>query len=81
MRSIAAISAEIRSDWKDVTPEAKPYLEAMACIDRLTDRFELDTGRTIVAQFLINARRWKGDRAKRIKTELRDMLKDFYDGY
>ena len=76
MRSIAVISAEIRSDWKDVTPEAKPYLEAMACIDRLTDIYGFGSGRMIVTYFLSHARKWKSDRAKRIKTELRDMLKE-----
>lgn len=75
-RSLSTIAREIRRDWgSKVYFGAKPYLEAMACLDSVSDSYGLDSGRSIVNYFLANASTWRGDTAKRVKAELKEMLK------
>ena len=74
-RSISMIATEISKDWKNVNFAAKPYLEAMFSLDAITDKYIMDSGKSIVAYFLSNASTWKGETAKRIKKELKGMLK------
>jgi len=74
-RSIRDIAMEISRDWKKVSPYAKPYLEAMYSLNKITDDYYQDSGYSVVAYFLSNARSWKGETAKRIKLELKKMLK------
>lgn len=73
MRALHEIAREVRADWKNVNFAAKPYLDAMASMGAISDRYFADTGRTIVLYFLANAGGWRGETAKRIKSELRDM--------
>lgn len=74
-RPIYDIAKEIRQDWKDVYFGAKPYLEAMADLDKVTDYYGADPAKSIVLYFLSNATRWKGPKAKAIKDELKKMVK------
>ncbi len=74
-RPIYEIADEIRDDWKNVNYAAKPYLSAMFDIDKITDTYGADSGRSIVAYFLANATSWRGDVAKRVKLELNRMIK------
>jgi hypothetical protein len=74
-RGISAIAYEIQRDWKQVNYAAKPYLQAMYSLDSINDKYGMDSGRGVVARFLSNASQWKGDTAKRIKDELKKMLK------
>lgn len=74
-RSIATIAAEIRRVWTKPRYSAVPYLEAMSGMDRVTDAYGHDDGRSIVLYFLSNASTWRGPDAKRIKAELKDLLK------
>ena len=53
---------------------ARPYLEAMACIETPDDRYGYESGRSIVTYFLANASTWRGPDAKRIKAELKKLL-------
>ena len=73
-RPLYQIASEIRKDWGKVNPAAKPYLEAMASLTNVTDSYGLDTGKGIVTYFLCNAGTWKGETAKRVKTELKKMV-------
>lgn len=75
MRSLSTIATEIKKDWKNVYFGAKPYLEAMAALDKVTDSYYQDTGASVVRYFLVNASRWRGETAKRVKAELNAMLK------
>lgn len=77
-RKLSDIATEIYSDWKPVNFAAKPYLEAMASLDNITDMYEQDPASGIVAYFLGNATSWKGEKARTIKKELNDMLKQYY---
>lgn len=78
-RPIYEIAKEIRSDWnkqgKGVSPYAKPYLDAMFSLDRIEDNYIMDSGKSVVLYFLGNAQSWRGDVAKRVKKELKDICK------
>jgi hypothetical protein len=74
-RSLSIIAAEIRKDWKKPYFGAVPYLQAMMCLDKITDNYGFDTGKSIVLYFLANAGTWKGETARRIKKELNAMAK------
>ena len=74
-RKLYEIAAEIKKDWKNVYFGAKPYLEAMLTLALMTDKYYLDSARSIVAYFLSNATTWKGEVARRVKKELNLMLK------
>jgi hypothetical protein len=74
-RPIYEIANEIRSCWRNVYFGAEPYLSAMASINSINDMYYADTARSVVMYFLSNATKWRGEDAKRIKTELNNMLK------
>lgn len=75
MRPLYAIAREIRANWKNVSYCAAPYLNAMSYLNSVDDKYILDSGRSIVSYFLSNAGSWRGETAKRIKAELKEMLK------
>lgn len=77
MRTFALIAAEIQTKWKNVSPYAKPYLDAMATIftSDKNARYYFDTAETMVLYFLANAQGWRGEDARRIKAELKAMIK------
>lgn len=81
-RPLYVIANEIRQNWKksvsgtDLNFAARPYLEAMETLSNINDNYIMDSGRSIVAYFLGNAGTWKGDKAREIKKELNDMLKN-----
>lgn len=70
LRPLSVIAAEIRRDWKEPYFGAVPYLKALASLDTVHDQYGCDSGHSIVAYFLSNARGWRGDVARRIKKEL-----------
>lgn len=76
--SIGRIATIIGTDWKNVSVHARPYLEAMAVIESINDKFGLDSGSSIVAYFLSNASGWRGETAKLVKAELNRRLKVTY---
>jgi len=75
IRPIFEIAKEIRKDWIKPNYAAVPYLNAMRELVNITDRYGYDNGKSIVSYFLSNAGTWRGDNAKRIKAELKTMLK------
>lgn len=72
-RPLYEIAREIRKDWDKVNGAAKPYLDAMASLDKITDSYGMDSAKGIVTYFLCNAGTWKGETAKRVKIELKKM--------
>tara|TARA_R110000787_G_scaffold187155_1_gene299098 strand:+ start:39 stop:347 length:309 start_codon:yes stop_codon:yes gene_type:complete len=76
LRDIAIETDNIFRDNKVKCPYAKPYLEAMACLDTPDDNFGADSGRSVVLYFLTNASTWRGPDARRIKAELKNILRD-----
>lgn len=75
VRLICEIAREIRKDWKNVYFGAVPYLKAMTEIDKITDTYYCETANSVVRYFLENAATWRGETAKRVKAELKEMLK------
>lgn len=73
-RSLATIAAEISRDWQRPYFGAVPYIDAMRRLDSITDAYGADTAKSIVLYFLSNATSWRGETARRVKTELRAMV-------
>lgn len=84
-RDIRIIAAEIATDWPAATKKvpdifspgrmthgnaAGPYLEAM-----LTGDYGIDNPKHAILYFLSNAAAWRGETARRIKAELKEMTK------
>jgi hypothetical protein len=75
-RSIREIAGEVRKVWEQPYFGAVPYIEAMLQLDTINDEYGADSAQMIVLYFLSNASYWRGSDARRIKTELRNLLKD-----
>ena len=70
--TISQIAYLIRKEWgAKVYFGAKPYLDAMLSLEKITDDYYADSGKTIVIYFLANANTWRGDTAKLVKAELK----------
>lgn len=76
-RTFAEIAREIQVKWKNIYFGAKPYLQAMLTIDSSDKNapYVFETAEDIVIYFLANATYWRGEDAKRIKAELKSMIK------
>ena len=74
MRPLFLIADEIGLCWKKPYFGAVSYLEAMKSLSSPKDSYGLDSGREIVLYFLANANGWRGDDARRIKAELKNIL-------
>lgn len=76
VRPLYEIAKEIRSDWgSKIYFGAKPYLGAMLTLNSIDDMYMCDSAKTIVMYFLSNASSWRGEVAKRVKAELKQMIK------
>jgi len=74
-RTLSTIAAEIRSDWRAPYFGAVPYIDAMSALSGVGDSYGAERGAGIVLYFLSNAATWRGDTARRIKAELKAMIK------
>ena len=74
-RPLSVIAREIRADWRPVYYAAAPYLGAMLDLVDLKDGYGSDSAQSVVLYFLSNASSWRGPVAKRVKAELKDMLR------
>jgi hypothetical protein len=76
VRPLCEIAKEIRSDWgSKIYFGAKPYIMAMLSLNSIDDKYMLDDARDIVRYFLANASTWRGEVARRVKAELKAMIK------
>jgi hypothetical protein len=73
-RPLHEIAEESMLDWPAPHFDAVPYIHAMRRIEKITDRYGMDDGEGLVRCFLVNARTWRGEVAKRVKAELKEML-------
>jgi CRISPR/Cas system CSM-associated protein Csm2 small subunit len=77
VRPLYQIAAEIKKTWKNVYFGAVPYLNAMSQLDKISDPYGVEDGKTQVVYFLANAQTWRDkkgeDNAKRIKAELKKL--------
>lgn len=74
-RSIETIAREISRDWKTPYFGAVPYLSAMRSLNTVNDMYGMDSARSIINYFLCNATTWRGEKARAIKKELKEILK------
>jgi hypothetical protein len=72
-RPLYEIAREIEKDWKRPYFGAVPYLEAMGYLNSIEDNFIEDSGKSVVLYFLANAGTWRGEVARRVKTELKSV--------
>ena len=75
MRPIYEIAKEIKKDWTKPYFGAVPYLQAMQTLSGQNDVYGFDSAKSIINYFLANAGSWRGETAKRIKAELKQMVK------
>ena len=74
-RPLYEIAHDIRKDWgSKVYFGAKPYLDAMATLNSITDTYGWDSANSIVRYFLANASTWRKKKKKTIKKELKTMV-------
>jgi hypothetical protein len=74
-RPLYEIAREIKKDWQKVYFGAVPYLDAILTLNKVSDNFYEDSGKSIVLYFLSNASSYRGENAKRIKKELKELCK------
>ena len=74
-RHIYSIAAEIHTLWPKPYFGAVPYIQAMRYLSDITDMYGMDSADSIVRYFLANASTWRGEDARRIKSELRKLIK------
>lgn len=77
-RPLNVIAAEIRADWHKPYFGAVPYLSAMAELDDVHGAYYEDSAASVVRYFLANATTWRGETARRVKAELKSMIKGVY---
>jgi hypothetical protein len=74
-RSLKAIMREVRNDWKRPYFGAVPYIQALSVLEKPSDMYFSDRAEDLILYFLSNASGWRGETARRIKAELKEMVK------
>ena len=74
MRSVSAIAYDIKRAWPKINYAAAPYLDAMTRLQSVNDPYYQDSGRSVINYFLANASGFRGDAAKALKAELKNLL-------
>lgn len=72
-RSLTKIGWEIKRCWKNPYFGAIPYIDAMLQLNSIEDKYFQDDAKSIVLYFLANANSFRGEDARRIKKELKEM--------
>jgi hypothetical protein len=74
-RSISSIAYDIKRVWAKPYFGAKPYLDAMTQLNNINDKYFHDDAKSVIMYFLANASTFRGNDAKVLKAELKEMLK------
>ena len=77
IRTFAEIAREIKQTWTNMYFGAKPYVDALMTINS-SDKsasYIFEDAESLVLYFLANATTWRGADARRIKAELKSMIK------
>jgi asparagine synthetase B (glutamine-hydrolysing) len=74
-RPIHVIAREIDFVWHKVYYGARDYLDAMKQLTDIDDYYGVESASSIIVYFLANARTFRGEEARRIKKELKELLK------
>jgi hypothetical protein len=73
--TVSEIAHAIDQDWKNISPYAKDYLNAMKEITHIDGAYYFDTAKSVVMYFLANASSYRGDNARAYKALLKEMIK------
>jgi len=74
-RPIYSIAKDIKRVWVKPYFGAKPYLDAMTELNSIDDQYIHDDARSIIMYFLANASTFRGNDAKVLKAELKNLMK------
>jgi hypothetical protein len=72
-RPLYLIAHDVQQDWRNIYFGAVPYLQAMSTLNDITENFLDDSAKSIVLYFLANANTWRGETARTIKAELKEI--------
>lgn len=76
-RPLWAIAQDIYQDWGvNVSRSARPYLEAMSELETVNDMYYADSARSVVLYALANMGSYRGETARKLKAELKQLLKE-----
>ena len=75
-RPLFQIAADIYKNWPRASIYALPYIHAMRHLNTVRDSYGADSAQSVILYFLSNATNWRGEEARRIKAELKSILKD-----
>lgn len=75
MTLIRDYAYDIERDWTKPYFGAVPYIRAMRELDTVNDMYGQDDAKSVIMYFLANAGTWRGETARRIKKELKGMIK------
>ena len=73
--TVSEIAYAIAKDWKNISPYAKDYLNAMKEITDIEGAYYADSSKSVVLYFLANAGSYRGDNARNYKALLKAMVK------
>jgi hypothetical protein len=73
--SVSEIAHAIAKDWKNISPYAKDYLNAMKEIRDINGAYYADSAKSVVLYFLANASTYRGENARAYKALLKEMIK------
>lgn len=76
-RTFQQIARDVKSTWMNVYFGAVPYLEALLTLDTTDPEalYGIETARDITRYFLANAQTFRGAGARRLKEELKILIK------
>jgi len=75
MRTIREIAQDIMENWNNPSPYAMPYLNGMLELISIDDKYFFDDGKSVVLYFLSNASGFRGNLARKLKAELKELIK------
>jgi hypothetical protein len=73
--TVSEIAHAIAKDWKNISPYAKDYLNAMKEIRDINGAYYADSAKSVVLYFLANASTYRGENARAYKALLKEMIK------
>ena len=74
-RPIYQIAQDIKDAWKNPSPYALAYLNPMLTLNSIEDNYFFYDAKSIILYFLANAQGFRGEKARELKKELKDLLK------
>ena len=72
-RLILEVARDIRAQWPNVNYAAQPYLDAMLRMTTIDKPYGQDDAQSVIVYFLGNATMFRGEHARRLKQELKDI--------